>query len=1060
MDIVDEYEITPTGQSDTLRASSQQGRIWFNDQLDESGLQFIYSSGLRLHGPVDIDALQRSLDLLITRHEALRTRITARDGVPWQIVEAPYTVDLTPRRVADEASLPEAIREFVNRPFDISDGRALRAILLQVSATDHALVLAIHHVATDGFSNGILMNELAEAYESYAAGEQVELKAVTLRYRDYADWQLRWLDGAGAKSDLAYWRKQLANAKTTLDLPVDRPWPAQQSFRGQWVSHMAAKDLRDRAESLAQEEGASLFMVLLAAFQLTLSRWTGQHDLIVGTAAANRSVPGTEDMVGPFTNMLPLRTQVDESVPFRNLLRQVRDTTLDGYEHLLVPFDRIVEEISPDRTPNRNTVIQVTLTEEPTPDLRMGDLDVEFINSRPDSVRFDLTFYYCPLSDGRLKVEANYATDVFHRGTIDALLQRFVYTLERLLGSPDVTMSRIGTLTSEEERQIRSWSEGSVSRPAVPVHEAISAQAAAHPDRVAVMAGANSLTFADLEAQAARIAGLLRSHGVGVESPVGILMGRSISLVPAILGVMKAGGYYVPLDPAYPPQRLEGMIKDCGARIVLTDHDFSVSGLACPDSVQVVRVTEADRFDAIPAVPVTGENLAYAIYTSGSTGAPKPVQVTHRGLANLLGALEDIGAAGPGHNRVGWNASPSFDASVQQWVRLGRGDTVVVVSDDERQDPVLLGELIRSAALTHLDITPVHLDLMIDHVPFEATDEGPLHLLVGGEPISPALWRKITALTDAGAVRGINLYGPTETTVDATATWITGDAPHIGRPLQGVNVAVVDELGRLVPPGVAGELLISGAGVARGYGGRPGLTADKFVPHPFRGDGSRLYRSGDRVRWRQDGCLEYLGRGDRQIKLRGFRIELNEVESVLSGVAGIGRVVATVREMPGGAGLVAYCTSSADQKPDRESVRKESARHLPAYMVPEMIMLVDDLPIGPGGKVDVDRLPDPVMPDSDEKDGALSGQIETLIGEIWMMVLGIDAVGPSDSFFNLGGHSMHATRVVAAMRKRLKLPLPVTVVFQYPRLRALAQHVEGIIQERMAAMSGPGAQQN
>ncbi|MET8624494.1 amino acid adenylation domain-containing protein [Kitasatospora sp. NPDC004669] len=1058
MDIVDEYEIIPARESGELRASPQQGRIWFNDQLDESGLQFIYSSGLRLRGPVDVGALQRSIELLIARHEVLRTRITSREGVPWQIIEPAYGLDLTPCPVADEASLPKAVHEFVNRPFDLDDGRALRAVLLQLSDTDHALVLAIHHVATDGFSNGILMQELAEAYKAYAAGEEAELKAVELRYRDYTEWQARWLAGTSAKSALAYWRKQLGNAKTTMDLPVDQPWPAQQSFRGQWVSHLAAEELRERAEGLAHEESASLFMVLLAAFQLTLSRWTGQKDLIVGTAAANRSVPGTEDIVGPFTNMLPLRTQVDEAASFRQLLRQVRDTTLDGYEHLLVPFDRIVEEISPDRTPTRNTVIQVTLTEEPAPDLHLGGLDVEYISSRPDSVRFDLTFYYCPLSDGRLKVEANYATDVFRRDTIDALLQRFVHTFGRLLSSPDAAMSGIDTLTPEEERQIREWSEGpATGSDVVPLHKAISARAAEHPDRLAVRAGTDSLTFAELEERAGRIAGLLRAHGVGVESPVGILMGRSVSLAPAIVGVLKAGGYYVPMDPAYPAQRLQGMIEDCGARVVLTDQDVAVDGLVYPAGVQLVPVTDADGCEEAPAAALTRDNLAYAIYTSGSTGTPKPVQVTHRGAANLLAALEEAGAAGPGHNRVGWNASPSFDASVQQWIRLGRGDTVVVVSDDERQDPVLLGELIESAELTHLDITPVHLDLMIDHVPFKATDAGPLHLLIGGERISPALWRKITALTDEGAIRGINVYGPTETTVDATAGWITGDVPHIGRPLRGVSVAVVDESGRPVPPGVPGELLIGGAGVARGYGGRPGQTAGAFRANPFRVDGSRLYHSGDRVRWLPDGCLEYLGRGDRQVKLRGFRMELNEVESVLSSIAGIGRVIAMVRELPGGPGLVAYCTGAEDVRPDREVVRKESARRLPAYMVPEMIVLMDDLPTGPGGKVDTDRLPDPVMPDSDEEDGALSGPIEVLIGEIWTTVLGLDSVRPSDSFFSLGGHSMHATRVVAAMRKRLKLAMPVTIVFQYPRLRALAQHVEGLIQERLAAMGEPGS---
>lgn len=1052
------FDITPVDRSSPLQTSSQQRRIWFADQFDKSGLQFIYSHEVRLRGPLDLGALGSAIELLIARHEILRTRIVAIDGEPWQIAMEPYSIDSTPEQVADESALGEAIDRFVNRRFDLAEGRFLRAKIFRLAEDDHVLVWTIHHIATDGWSNGLIMSELAMAYNAIIAGEEPELEPLRVQHGDYAHWERNWLAGGGANGDLAYWRKQLADAPTMLNLPVDRPWPATQSFRGDWRTAYVLEETIVAAERLGESEHASLFMILLAAFQLTLARWTGQHDLIVGTATANRTVPGTEHLVGPFINMLPLRGQVDESVSFRAFLRQVRDTTLDAFDHEMAPFDRIVEEISPERSLARNAIIQVTLTGTSYDALGIKGVEAEDLQRLLKTVRFDLTFYYSRQADGRLRVDANYASDILDAATVETLLARFLSALSTTVSSPDRPLCTTAATTSEELALIERWSAGEPAQHTQAlIHEDVAHQAAFHPDRVAIVAADKSLTFAQLNTRADKIAGLLTTLGVTVESPVGILMGRSEALISAILGVLKSGAYYVPLDPTYPAERLAEMLQDSGVKVVLTDDGNVDYQSNWPTDIQFTPVSAADLLEPVVPKPLDGANLAYAIYTSGSTGGPKPVLVTHAGVANLLRSLELAGAAGPGHDRVGWNASCSFDASVQQWIRLARGDTLVMITEAQRGDPLALSHLIESAGLSHLDITPTHLDLLIDHLPARPADSEPLRLLIGGEPIRPALWNRIEELESDGIVRGINLYGPTEATVDATATRVTVGSPNIGRPMQGRQVAVVDAWFRPVPPGVAGELLIGGVGLGRGYGNRPGLTATRYVASPFRSDGSRLYRTGDRVRWRHDGSLEYLGRWDRQIKLRGFRIELDEVDSVLSSMPGVGVAITTVRDLPGGPGLVAYCTPTGKEPLNPAAIRAYAASKLPTFMVPEVIIIVSKMPFGSGGKVDESQLPDPNDVGSDGSGETLAGPIEALIAEIWCQILGVADIGPSDNFFSMGGHSMQATRMIAILRKRINLSLPITAIFKYPRLRALAQHVEAIIRERIAADAGAPA---
>jgi len=1037
-------DIPPPGSPRTTKPSLQQQRLWLASQMG-TRLQYIYTFAVRLSGVLDTDALRTAFASAVSRHEALRTALIPDvDGVPQQVVQTPYAPLGQACPVLGEEELEDAARSFICEGFDLERGQPLRAALFRLSSEDHALVVALHHAATDGWSNGLLFTEIAEFYSARRAGRAPRVAESRTQYGDYAERQRAWLNTPSAQRDLDHWSTALARHPYVLNLPVDRLRTGPQNFVGDRVGFTITADVARAVSRLAHNELGSPFMVLLTAFSVLLSRWISQRDVIVGVPSANRSDPEFESTVGFFVNVLPIPCSIDEHSTFRDAVGALRRTAIAAYDHESTPFDRIVEAIAPQRSPTHNTLVQVVFGYRPQQLLPLDGLSVAEFDVSPDVVNYDLSFEYTEDNgtDGFL-FEVAYATDIIDRSTIEHLVARYTWLLEEVTANPDRLLREVPAATPDERQLVAGWGQG--SRPDeswTPIHQAVRIWAQRDPDGDAVLCGSEQLTFSQLNRRADQIAALLQDLGVSVEHAVGVCMSRSVDLPAAIIGVLRAGASYLPLDSSQPAARLAGILRDSGADIVLVDSATAAG--AAQWAKQVVDIADIreqrgnGRLATIDQAQVHPDQIAYTIFTSGSTGKPKGVQVTHRALANLLVALEHLGAAGPGRDRVAWNADPTFDASVQQWVRLARGDTVVLLSDVQRRDPHELTAVVRGHRITHIDFTPTHLELFADHLARDGT--GPLTFLVGGEPVPPDLWRRMGYWTDLGVARAINLFGLTETTVDAVATQIGGGSPHIGRPLHGGRAVVVDNHMRPVPPGVIGELWLGGTGIARGYL-HAAATASRFVADPFTGDGSRLYRTGDLARWRPEGVLEHMGRRDRQVKVRGYRIELAEVEAGLRDIDGIDAALVVVADLPGGRGLVGYFVVGKESDKHLD-VRAETARRLPWYMVPEHVIEVDQLPVTTSGKIDI-SIVRPVT--AARRTTAPSNPIEELVAGLWQELLGIDEVDVNDNFFALGGHSLQAARFVARLRSRILLSLSVTVVFAHPTVRALSGHVESMM---------------
>ncbi|MEU8658581.1 amino acid adenylation domain-containing protein [Actinoplanes philippinensis] len=1040
----DAVTIPSTGRDGRLRASPAQRRLWFSEHLGRRGLEFVFPYALRLGGHLDVPALSRALDAVVQRHESLRTTFSAVDGEPYQVVREHVPFDLQAVAVPGESredrepALTELLHEVVRQPFDLVRGPILRARLFRLSDTEHVLLVVVHHIATDGWSMDILFRELTHHYTG-----QPPLPPLPIQYADYAEWQLRQLETGAHDDDLTYWRQQLTGAPPVITLPTDRPRPARQSFRGDWITFDVPAHVRSAVEAVARERGASSFMVLMAAFQLTLARWSGHSDILVGTPVLNRPLPETEALIGFFVNLLPIRTRIDESETFGELLDRVRDTLLDAYEHQEVSFDRIVESVRPGRTLACNPIFQVTLAKESAEPVTLPGLTVEPVDARPDITRYDLAFDYWDTPGGGWQFDAYYATDMFDRGTVQRLATRLVDLLVAVIRPAGVPLARVWT----------AWdATPAVDTRATPAAVAIDPvdlfrQAVTrHPDRPAVLAEDGELTFAELDARSAALAAALTERGLGPGSVVGVCLPRRLDLLVALLAVWRAGAAYLPLDPAYPVERLRLLVTGSRAAAVVTDRDQGF----LPGDVTALDAGASGHGAYDPVVP--GAELAYVIHTSGSTGEPKGVAVTRGGVAALLAGLEQEGVFPAQPRRVAWNASASFDASVQQWARVCRGDTVVLLSSEVRFEPDQLADLIDRYEVTDLDVTPSHWQTLREAVT-SRTRGRVLNLLIGGEAIPAELWTQLSEDTDAGLLSAVNLYGPTECTVDATTTVIRGAEPHIGMPLPGVRAYVLDPLLRPVASGATGELVLAGPGVARGYLHRPGRTARSFVPDTVAGDGSRMYRTGDRVRLRPDGNLDFLGRQDDQVKIRGFRVELGEVESALRACPGVRAAVAAVHtDASGTTSLVGYHVS--DPGVASAEVIDRLRDRLPEHMVPTVLVPVTEMPLTASGKVDRDRLPAPgLVSAGDPGYIAPDGPVEELIAEVWAEVLNLDRVGATDDFFDLGGHSLLAIRVVARVKKRMKLTLPTTVVFERPRLRDLAGYITEAIQQQLARQS-------
>jgi amino acid adenylation domain-containing protein len=1032
-------------------ASFPQQRLWFMDQLSPGGFAYNITGGIRIQGALNVEALERSLGELVRRHEPLRTVFTAVDGQPMQVVReaGPFHLPIVDLQAQEPLGSREAegrrlMVEEGRRPFDLKHGPLFRTQLVRLAPEEHVLQLTIHHIVADGWSLGVLSKDLTGLYAASVAGNR-EIGPPPPRYADLVRRQRQRMTGAAYEAQAAYWRDRLTPPPPVLELPADRPRPPIQTFDGAVEAFLLPAAVSDALRRLGHEQGVTLFMILLAALDVLLHRYTGLDDIAVGTPIANRTDVQTEAVVGLFANTLVLRTDLSGDPTVRELLRRVRDAALGAYAAQEFPFERLVEMVQPVRDMGHSPLFQVMLILQNSPfeSVELAGLTLSYVEIRTGSAKTDLTLEVWEKPEG-LQVFLEYNTDLFEAETIRRLGEH----LERLLAAfgaePDRRVSRVPLLGETEWRCVTSeWNDTTVPLAETPVPRLVEAEAARTPEAIAVRFQERRLTYRDLNRSANRLARHLRRHGVGPDVLVGVFVERSLEMLVAVLAVMKAGGAYVPLDPAYPPDRLEFMLQDGRIGLVVTQEALR-DGLAMPGEVRTVcldrdaSLVARELEDDLETAPAA-HDLAYVIYTSGSTGRPKGVQIEHRSLANVLGAFRHVVDAGPRDVLVAVTTL-SFDiAGLELMLPLVTGGQLVIADRDTAADPAKLMGVFADAGATMVQATPATWRMLLEGGWQRA--EG-LRVLCGGEALPADLAARLVA---TGATVW-NVYGPTETTIWSTVQRVAAGrgAVPIGRPIANTRLYVLDAAGEPVPVGVPGELHIGGAGVARGYLHRSELTAEKFVADRFSPDpASRLYRTGDVVRYRADGALEFLGRADHQVKVRGFRIELGEIESVLSGYPAVAEAVVVAREdRPGDRYLAGYLRS-AGAAPSIAELRAFLKERLPDYMVPSTFTVLDAFPLTPNGKVDRRRLPAPEERRTAARVAFLAprDEIERSIAGVWRDVLRLDEVGVDDNFFDLGGHSLLLVQVQAKLREALGREIAIVEMFQYPTIGAMASHL-------------------
>ncbi|MFD6293001.1 amino acid adenylation domain-containing protein, partial [Streptomyces sp. NPDC060205] len=1041
--------IVAVGRDQALPLSFGQQRLWFLDQLEPGSSEYNLATSVRWDDDIDVAALRAALGGVVARHEVLRTRLVAdADGVAHQVIDEPAPFDLRIVEVSAGADPVAAVRAVVASdarvPFDLAQGPLLRATLVRVAAQEHVLALSMHHVVSDEWSGRVLRRELVALYEAFRAGEPDPLPPLAVQYADFAVWQRQWLSGDVLDAQLGYWRDRLGGL-STLELPTDRPRPAIRSTDGGFAEFRVPAQTAQRLRAFSREAGATMSMTLLAAFNVLLGRYAGTDDVVVGTPIANRNRAETENLIGFFVNTLVMRTDLSGDPTFAELLARVRETALGAYAHQDVPFEQLVDELVTERDRSRSPLFQVLFDYDNGPSgepdaAREPENAAEPQGPAPDTlpVRFDLVLTLGASGD-ELSGEFQYSSELFDPTTIERMAGNLVTLLDAVAEDAGRLIDDLPVLTEpERSRLLHERNDTAEPLPAVGgVHELIAARAAEHPDAVAVVCGEAFLKYGDLLARANRLAHHLRAVGAGADTVVALCLPRGIDMVVAALAVWQAGAAYLPLDPEYPDERLEFMLADSGAK-VLVCAGTTAEGLGAET---VIRLDEPAVVAALAELPASApevttypDQLAYVIYTSGSTGRPKGVQVAHRGVVNLALAQARVFGVGEGDGVLQF-APFGFDAAVSEVVvTLATGGRLVVATGQERGEPRALAALVREKDVRVATLPPSLLSVL------EPADLAGLRTLVTAgerlEETAAARWRR--------EYRLLNAYGPTEATVCASMAVLDPDGegvPSIGAPMANTRAYVLDDQLRPVPVGVAGELHIAGTGVARGYLDRSALSAERFIADPFAADGSRMYRSGDRVRSLPGGELEFLGRADDQVKLRGFRVEPGEIVSALATHP----AVRTAAVTPFGTGneqrLVAYVVpqSQAEGIPAVGDLRDHLQQSLPTYMIPSAFVELTDLPLTPNGKLDRAALPDP-----DRAWVGVAGEfvaprseVERVLAGVWAQVLGVERVGVEDNFFELGGDSIVSIRVVARARE-LGVHVSVAQLFDHQTVAGLA----------------------
>jgi amino acid adenylation domain-containing protein len=1035
--------------SSSAPLSFAQQRFWFFHQAAPlSGIHNL-SGVLRLKGALRLHALEGSLRALLLRHEALRTVFPDADGRPRQLIVAPPVEVLS---VTDLTGLPRPARETEalrlaadegRRPFDLARGPLLRARLLRLDDREHVLVLTTHHIVSDGWSQGIIIREIAEHYRAFSDGTPPRPPALPIQYSDYALWEREWLAGEAVESHLAYWRRAL-DGVVGLELPFDRPRPAAQGFRSTTETFELSESLTKSLRALGRREGATLFMTLLAAFKVLLHFYTGQEDLSVGSAVANRTRKELENLVGCFLNLVVLRTSLSGDPTIRQLLGRVGEVCLEAFAHAEVPFQRVVQELQLERGLNRNPLFRATfvLINAPSHDSALPGLSMDTVETEQGLAENDLNlmlFEERERLNGRLTCNA----DLFDPATVGRLLGHWLRVLEGMVADPGQRLSDLSPLSEAELKQILlGWNETQTpSEPAGCVHELFEAQARQAPERLAITCGPDQLTYGELNRLANRLARYLQSLNVGPEVCVGVFMERSLEMVLGQLAVLKAGGAFVPLDPTYPAQRLAFMIEDARAEVLLTKSELRAKLPGAGAKVVCLDTDWGEIAAAVEGNPESGVlpgNLAYVIYTSGSTGRPKGVEIRHETLVNLTGWHRREFQLTP-DDRAAVYASPGFDASVWEiWPNLAAGASLHVPAVEAHVNPAQLAEWTVEQAITTRFLSTAVAEIFVE---LNLPETLPLRLLhTGGDKLRKHPRRR-------PPFRFVNLYGPTENTVCATLYDVEpGEAeapPPIGRPIGNVQVYVLDRRLRPVPVGVPGELCLGGRSLSRGYRNHPALTAEKFVPHPFgETPGARLYKTGDLVKFLPDGNLDFLGRIDEQVKIRGYRIETGEVEAALLQHPCVEQAVVLCREdRPGDRRLVAYVVPKPDApRHAPEQVRDFLRQRLPDYMLPSAFVTLEEMPLTRSDKIDRRALPPPDARRPRLASGFAppAGRAEQLLAEVWAQVLGVEGVGVHDSFFDLGGDSIRSIEVCARARKA-GLDISIQQLFQHQTISELAR---------------------
>jgi amino acid adenylation domain-containing protein/FkbM family methyltransferase len=1070
--------IVPASRDRDLPLSFAQQRLWFIDQLEPESSAYNVPRAWRLSGPLDLMALKRSVNEIDRRHEVLRTSFVTVDGQPLQRIRPSATLSLDLIRLEDiadrekESAIKSHVRKEFREPFDLARGPLLRVKLLRLAEDDHVLLLTMHHIVSDGWSAGVLFRELSRLYEAYAEGNVSPLEDLPLQYADYAVWQRGWLQGEVLESQLAYWRNQLENL-TVLHLPTDRPRPPVQSYRGARARVQIDASLTKRLWALSRGENATPYITLLAAFQVLLSRYSGQEDIAVGSPIAFRSTPELERLIGFFANTLVLRGDLSNNPTFREFLRRVRNVALEAYAHQDLPFEKLVEDLRPRRDLNISPLFQVMLVMENNPreDLDLKGLKVTSVSIDDETTKFDLLLSLRESEFG-LRGTLEYDADLFDSTTIDRMLAQFETLLRGIVADPDQRLLQLPLLTDGERHQLLSeWNETTREYPTHScVHQLFEKQAETHPEKVAIVFEDRQMTYRELDVGSNQLARYLRKQGVGAESVVGVCLERSPEMIVAMLAVLKAGGAYLPMDPSYPTERLALMVEQAGALIILTQKSLlSVSPAGkgechCLDNIVQGLTDEKQESLGNTSSP---ENAAYVLFTSGSTGVPKGVLMEHRPLVNLLSWQAEAYESFPTARTLQF-APLSFDVSFQEiFSALCFGGTLVMVGEAERRDAKALWPLLKEKAVERMFLPFIALQQLAEAAQDDTVAiENLREIITAGEQlqVTQAITDLFTRLPDC---RLYNQYGPTESHV-VTSFALGGDPadwpslPPIGRPVANSKVYILDRCLQPVPVGVVGELYIGGDGLARGYVNQPGLSREKFISNPFiKQPGARLYRTGDLARYLADGNIQFVGRIDDQVKVRGFRIEPGEVETILCRHPEVLESVVSAREgASGGKWLVAHIVAGTAHDLNSGKLRDYLKEKLPEYMIPNVFMFLDSLPLTASGKVDRRRLPAPDGrgPDLAEAYSAPRNQTEELLTKIWAEVLKLDRIGIHDNFFDLGGHSLLATRVVSGIRKILHRELPLRALFETPTVAGLSKHIEATRCERDPNQRGAAEQ--